>query len=176
MASPNQPSPAPSSSVSPAPTPGHVLAARAVDAMADKKATDITVLDLRGVTGMADFFVLGTGHSDIQVRAIANAVMDGIEEDYGERPWKREGLETLRWVLLDYVDLVVHVFVPERRAHYDIERLWGEATAETVPPGGDAADVALLQHLLDGAAATSDGASDEDASVENESDEDATEA
>jgi ribosome-associated protein len=116
--------------------------------MADKKATEIAVLDLRGVTGMADFFVLCTGHSDLQVRAIANAVMDGIEEDYGERPWKREGMDTLRWVLLDYVDLVVHVFVPDRREHYDIERLWGEAEMDTVPPDGDASDVDLLQRLL----------------------------
>ena len=128
---------------------GHVLAAHAVDAMADKKAKDITVIDLREVSNMADFFVVGTGESDLQVRAIANGVMDHIEEECEERPWKREGLDHLRWVLLDYVDLVVHVFLPGRRDHYRIERLWGEADRDTVPEDGDASDVELLQTLLD---------------------------
>ena len=148
MATPNQTS-APSSSVSASEhASSPLLAARAVDAMADKKATDITVLDLREVTGMADFFVIGTGHSDLQIRAIANGVMDALEEDHDEQPWKREGLDSLRWVLLDYVDVVIHVFAPDRREHYDIERLWGEADRETVPASGDASDVALLQRLL----------------------------
>ena len=128
---------------------GHVLAAHAVDAMADKKAKDITVIDLREVSNMADFFVVGTGESDLQVRAIANGVMDHIEEECEELPWKREGLDHLRWVLLDYVDLVVHVFLPSRRDHYRIERLWGEADRDTVPEDGDVSDVELLQDLLD---------------------------
>ncbi|WP_022836145.1 ribosome silencing factor [Salisaeta longa] len=129
---------------------GYELAAYAVDAMADKKATDIVVLDLRSISSMADFFVIGTGHSDLQVRAIANGVMDDIEEICDETPWHKEGLDHRQWVLLDYVDLVVHVFSAERREHYNIERLWGEATAEEVPTDGDAADVALLQQLLRG--------------------------
>jgi len=128
---------------------GPVLAAHAVEAMADKKAKDITVIDLRDVSNMADFFVVGTGESDLQVRAIANGVMDRIEETCEERPWKREGLDHLRWVLLDYVDVVVHVFLPSRREHYRIERLWGEAARDTVPEGGDVSDVELLQDLLD---------------------------
>lgn len=157
MASPNQTSASSASSsvTSADTTPGYVLAAHAVNAMADKKATDITVLDLRGVTSMADFFVIGTGHSDVQVRAIANAVMDELEDAYGEQPWRREGMERLQWVLLDYVDLVVHVFTPDRREHYDIERLWGEAESETVPTNGDASDVGLLQHLLNESPAAS---------------------
>ncbi len=152
MASPNQTSsPAPSSRP-PAPrNDSPTLAARAIDAMADKKADGIVILDLRAVSGMADFFVLGTGGSDLQVRAIANGVMDALKDDLDERPYRREGLENLQWVLLDYVDVVVHVFSPERRAHYQIERLWGDADAETVPPEGDAADVTLLQRLLRGA-------------------------
>jgi len=151
MASPNQ---TPSPSSSPSPTrksprnPGYVLAARAVDAMADKKASDITILDLRGVSGMADFFVIATGDSDLQIRAIANGVRDLIEEECDERPWKEEGTDALQWVLLDYVDLVVHVFTPQKREHYGIERLWGEATSETVPDDGDASDVQLLQDLM----------------------------
>lgn len=125
-----------------------MLAAHAVNAMADKKAKDITVIDLRDVSNMADFFVVGTGESDLQVRAVANGVMDRIEEECDERPWKREGLDHLRWVLLDYVDLVVHVFLPSRREHYRLERLWGEAERETVPSEGDVSDLDLLQDLL----------------------------
>jgi ribosome-associated protein len=106
------------------------------------------VIDLREVSNMADFFVIGTGESELQVRAIANGVMDRIEEECDERPWKREGLEHLRWVLLDYVDVVVHVFLPSRRDHYRIERLWGEADRETVPEDGDGSDVELLQNIL----------------------------
>lgn len=128
-------------------SPPHVLAARAVDAMAEKKASDITVIDLREVSNMADFFVLATGDSDLQVRAIANGVMDHIEDECGERPWKKEGLDHLRWVLLDYVHVVVHVFLPSRREHYRIERLWGEADTETVPEDGDASDVDLFSRL-----------------------------
>jgi len=149
MASPDQSSTAePSVRRTPRNT-GPVLAAHAVDAMADKKAKDVTVIDLRDVSNMADFFVVGTGESDLQVRAIATGVMDRIEEECDERPWKKEGLDHLRWALLDYVDLVVHVFLPSRREHYRIERLWGEADRDTVPENGDASDVELLQDLLD---------------------------
>ena len=149
MASPDQSSTAEPSVRRTPRNAGPVLAAHAVEAMADKKAKDITVIDLRDVSNMADFFVVGTGESDLQVRAIANGVMDHIEEVCEELPWKREGLDHLRWVLLDYVDLVVHVFLPGRRDHYRIERLWGEADRDTVPEDGDASDVELLQSLLD---------------------------
>lgn len=149
MASPNQTSSPPEPSTRRTPeNPGHVLAARAVDAMADKKTSDITVIDLRGVSSMADFFVLGTGESDLQVKAIANGVMDRIEEECGEQPWKREGTDHLQWVVLDYVDVVVHVFLPSKREYYQIERLWGEAESEIVPEEGDASDIDLLQDLL----------------------------
>lgn len=153
MASPNQPSSTTNADPSTRRSPrnaGPTLAAHAVNAMAEKKAKDITVIDLREVSNMADFFVIGTGESDLQVRAIANGVMERIEEACGERPWKREGMDHLRWVLLDYVDLVVHVFLPSRREHYRIERLWGEADRETVPDDGDVSDVELLQALLEG--------------------------
>lgn len=150
MASPDQPSSTAEPSVRRTPkNPGPVLAAHAVNAMADKKAKDITVIDLRDVSNMADFFVIGTGESDLQVRAIANGVMSQIEDECEELPWKREGLDHLRWVLLDYVDVVVHAFLPSRRDHYRIERLWGEADREEVPEGGDVSDVDLLQELLE---------------------------
>jgi len=125
-----------------------VLAARAVDAMADKRASDITVIDLREVSSMSDFFVLGTGESDLQVKAIANGITDEIEATCGEEPWKREGMDHLQWVVLDYVDVVAHIFLPQKREHYRIDRLWGEADSEVVPEDGDASDLDLLQDLL----------------------------
>ena len=149
MASPNQTSSPAEPSLRRTPeNPGHLLAARAVDAMADKKASDVTVIDLRDVSSMADFFVLGTGESDRQVKAIANGIMDHIETECEERPWKREGMDHYRWVLLDYVHVVVHVFLPSKRDHYRIERLWGEAESEKIPEDGDASDLDLLQELL----------------------------
>ena len=123
--------------------PARELAAFAVEAMQSKKATDITVIDLRDVSGVTDFFVLGTGGSDIQVRAIAEAVRQQLKEQADERPWKREGTQHNQWVVLDYVDLVVHVFDRERREYYDLERLWGDAPVEHV--ADDAETVALLQ-------------------------------
>jgi ribosome-associated protein len=152
MASPDQPSvdESPVDKKRTPRNPGHVLAAHAVDAMADKKASDITVLDLREVGGMSDFFVICTGDSDLQVRAIARGVQERIEETCEERPWKKEGLDHLQWVLLDYVDLVVHVFIKSKREHYNIERLWADADTETVPEDGDASDVELLQQLMSG--------------------------
>ena len=133
------------------------LASHAVDAMLDKKAHDVVVLDLRGVSGVAEFFVLGTGSSDLQVRAIANAVEAQIEETCDERPWHTEGTDHLKWVLLDYVDLVVHIFSEEKREHYDLERLWGEAESEHVPEEGDASDVALLEEAVQAARRAGNG-------------------
>ena len=148
MASPNQPSSAEPSVRRTPDNPSPVRAAQAVDAMADKRALDITVIDLREVSCMADFFVIATGESDLQVKAIANGIMDQIEEECGETPWKREGMDHLQWVVVDYVDVVAHIFLPEKRDHYRIDRLWGEADSEIVPEDGDASDLDLLQDLL----------------------------
>ena len=115
------------------PTPGRVLAQHAIEAALDKRALDVTVMDLRGVSGEVDYFVLATGESDLQIRAIVDGVVDAIREHAGERPISREGQPgTSRWIVLDYFDLAVHVFDPELRAHYDLERLWGDAPMETV--------------------------------------------
>jgi ribosome-associated protein len=123
--------------------PARELAALAVEAMQSKKAVDITVIDVRDVSGVTDYFVIGTGESDIQVRAIAEAVREQVKEEIGERPWKREGTQHNQWVVLDYVNVVVHVFDRERRAYYDLERLWGDAPTERVAE--DADTVELLQ-------------------------------
>lgn len=148
MASPNQTSSADPTVHRTPENPSPVLAARVVDAMADKRASDITVIDLQGVTSMADFFIIATGESDLQVKAIANGITDLIEEECGEQPWKQEGTDHLQWVVLDYVNVVAHIFLPEKREHYRIDRLWGEADSETVPEDGDASDLDLLQDLL----------------------------
>lgn len=127
------------------PNPAHVLAAHAVDAMFDKKAHDVTVMDMRKVSGVADFFVIGTGDSDLQIRAVADAIRERIGEQCDERPWHTEGTNNWQWVLLDYVDVVAHIFSPEKRTFYDLERLWGDAPMERLPDEGAATDVELLQ-------------------------------
>ncbi len=96
-----------------------------------KKAHDVTILDLRKVTDMADFFVVCSADSDIQVKAVADAVIDGMEE-LGMEAWHKEGLTQRQWVLVDYVDVVVHVFHREARKFYGLEKLWGDAKIETV--------------------------------------------
>jgi ribosome-associated protein len=116
-------------------TPAADLARLAIDAILDKKGREVAVLDLRGISGVADLFVIATSDSDVQTRAIADAVQQKIREEANERPWKKEGLDSLKWVLLDYVDVVVHVFDEEKRAYYDLERLWGDAPSEDVPDG-----------------------------------------
>ncbi len=124
-----------------------MLAAHAIDAALAKKAHDITVLDMRAVSGVADYFVVCTGESDLQVKAIFEAVEDRIKAQCQERPWHVEGADHRQWVLLDYVDLVVHVFIPEKRAFYSLERLWGDAPLERVPD--DAASAEAVQLLQD---------------------------
>ncbi len=124
--------------------PVHELARYAVDGIQSKKGRDIVLMDMRSVSGVADLFVLCTGTSDLQVKAIVDAVREGIKEATGERAWHVEGQAGLQWVLLDYVDLVVHVFSQEKRAFYDLERLWGDAPMETVQEEADASALALL--------------------------------
>ncbi len=115
------------------PTSGRDLARIALDAALSKRALDVTVMDLRGISGEVDYFVLATGESDLQIRAIVDGIVDAIRERAGERPMSKEGQPgTNRWIVLDYFDLAVHVFDRELRAHYDLERLWGDAPAETV--------------------------------------------
>ena len=117
------------------PVPGRDLARLAVDAALDKKAKDVAVMDLRGISGEVDYFVICTGESDLQIRAIVDAVVDRIRSEAGERPVSREGEPgSAKWVVLDYFDLAVHVFATEQRAYYDLERLWGDAPTHHLQP------------------------------------------
>jgi ribosome-associated protein len=91
-----------------------------------KKADDVKILDLRKLTGITDFFVICTAYSDTQVKAIADAVIDGAKK-MGENVWHKEGMSLKSWVLLDYVDVVVHIFLKDVRKFYGLEKLWGDA-------------------------------------------------
>lgn len=133
--------------------PAHVLAAHAVDAMIDKKARDITVMDMRQVSGVADYFVICTGDSDLQIKAVADAIRERIREQCDERPWHTEGANHRQWVLLDYVDVVAHIFNQEKRQFYDLERLWGDAPSEDVADDATSTDVQLLQKAAETSAA-----------------------
>ncbi len=107
-------------------------AQRAAQLCLDMKANDVLLLDLRGVTDMADYFVIASGTSDTHVRSIGEHVMAEMKK-VGLSVHHTEGLQQGRWVLLDFFDFVVHVFTPETRTFYDLERLWGSATRVEVP-------------------------------------------
>ncbi len=105
----------------------------AIRAAEDKKADDLTVLDLRKAAGFTDYFVLASGNNARQVRAIADAVIDTLAAD-GVRPAHVEGYDRSEWILLDYFDFIVHVFAPETRMFYGLERLWGNAERVELSP------------------------------------------
>jgi len=104
----------------------------AVRAAEDKKAEDITVLDLRNAHGFTDYFVICSGTNSRQIRAIADAVVDALVAD-GQKAAHIEGYDRSEWVLVDYFDFIVHVFSPDTRAFYDLERLWGTAERVDIP-------------------------------------------
>ena len=111
----------------------------AASAAMSRRAEDGVILDLRELDGFTDFFAIFSGNSDIQVEGISQAVLEELETNWAQKPWHQEGTRRADWILLDYVDFVVHVFLSERRAYYNLERLWGEAErielpALTVPP------------------------------------------
>jgi ribosome-associated protein len=109
----------------------HALARKIGHLLSDKKALDIIILDVRGMTSYADYFVVASGESDRQVSAMAEHVLVKVKED-GVRPVGTEGTETGQWVLLDFGEVVAHLFLAEMRAHYDLEGLWADAQREKV--------------------------------------------
>jgi ribosome-associated protein len=109
----------------------------AAEAAQSKKAEDVVALDLRELEGVADYFLICSAQSELQVKAIAEAVEEKLRQS-GMRPWHVEGREGRRWVLLDYVEMVVHVFHHRTREYYLLERLWGDA--RKVELGLEAAD------------------------------------
>ena len=97
----------------------------------DRKAIDIVVLDLRGVVGYTDYFVICTGNTERQTKAIHDAIHRDLKAR-GILPQRVEGEREARWILMDYLDCVAHVFTPETRGFYRLEQLWGEAPARSV--------------------------------------------
>ncbi len=98
----------------------------ALEAAAEKKARDGIVLELKGLTTFTDYFVIVTGETDVHIRAVADAVEEALSKA-GEHMHHIEGYEDARWVLLDYGDVIVHIFSPEAREFYALELLWGDA-------------------------------------------------
>jgi ribosome-associated protein len=109
--------------------------ALAVKAAEDKKAENLVVLDLRKAAGFTDYFLICSGTNARQIRAIADSVVEALAAE-GEKPAHVEGYDRSEWILLDYFDFIVHVFAPETRAFYGLERLWGNA--DEIPAGDDA--------------------------------------
>jgi ribosome-associated protein len=108
----------------------------------DKKAVDIVALDLRGVAGYTDFFLICSGGSDRQAKAIHDGIATGLKREHGVFPRRVEGLPEGRWVLMDYLDVVVHIFTPDVRDHYRLEALWGDVPRVALAlPGPPAAAV-----------------------------------
>jgi len=108
------------------------LALKAAQLADSKKAQDIVILRLAEVADFVDYFVVCTAQSETQINAVVDAILDGLEKD-DLKVWNSEGRGTRSWVLLDYVDVVVHVFLPQTRSFYALERLWGDAPAESYP-------------------------------------------
>ena len=108
------------------------LAEWAAGYAADTKALDLVELDLRGVLGYTDYFVIATGNTDRQTRAIHDRIHQGMKNEHGILPRRVEGLAEGRWILMDYLDAVVHIFTPEARHYYRLEQLWGEAPKRAV--------------------------------------------
>jgi ribosome-associated protein len=98
----------------------------------DRKALEIVQLDLRAIIGYTDYFVICSGRSERQTKAIHAAIHEGMKAQYGRLPQRVEGVSGARWILMDYLDVVVHVFTPETRKYYRLEQLWGEAPMQAV--------------------------------------------
>ncbi|MFO7630818.1 MAG: ribosome silencing factor [Prochlorococcaceae cyanobacterium] len=101
------------------------LALLAAEACDDRKAVDIRLIRVDEVSSLADWFVICSGLTDVQVRAIARSVEDRLEQETGRLPLRREGQREGRWVLLDYGEVIVHVLTPSERSYYDLEAFWG---------------------------------------------------
>jgi ribosome-associated protein len=110
----------------------NVLAERVAAYASDAKAIDPVELDLRDVLGYTDYFVICTGNTDRQAKAIHDRIHEGLKKEHGILPRRVEGLSEARWILMDYLDVIVHVFTPDAREFYRLEQLWGEAPKRAV--------------------------------------------
>lgn len=108
-----------------------VLAHACARMMLEKKALDIRILDIRKLTDFAKYFVIGSATSDIHLKSVADAVVDGAAEE-GIKPYKSEGWQNNQWIIIDYVDVVVHLLLSEAREFYNIEKIWADAVVTQV--------------------------------------------
>jgi ribosome-associated protein len=114
-------------------TPSEKLSEVVVKGMQEKKASDIVVMDLRKVkNAVADYFVICSGSSDTQIDAIAESIDEEVSKTLKQNPWHQEGKTNKEWLLIDYVDVVAHVFKKDRRDFYSLEKLWGDAEIVSV--------------------------------------------
>ena len=107
------------------------LVDRIAEIASDKKAADITILDVHEIVGYTDYFLICSGNTERQTKAIHDGIRDGLKSD-GVLPRRVEGERQARWILMDYLDCVVHIFTPETRGYYRLEQLWGEAPARSI--------------------------------------------
>jgi ribosome-associated protein len=114
------------------PAESRELADQIAELAADKLAIDVIVLDLQGVIGYTDFFVICSGNTERQTKAIHDGIHQGMKHDHSVLPRRVEGLGEARWILMDYLDVIVHVFTPDARDYYRLEQLWGEAPRRAV--------------------------------------------
>lgn len=115
-----------------------MLADIIVHGMQEKKAGEIVKLDLAGIpNSITDYFIICHGNSRSQVEAIAESIQAEVKKAVGENPWHKEGYENAEWILLDYFDVVAHVFQPESRAFYQLEKLWADAVRTDIAPKTD---------------------------------------
>jgi ribosome-associated protein len=114
--------------------PGELVAEIARYA-ADKKAVDVVELDLRGVVGYTDYFLVCSGNTARQAKAIQDSILEGLKHEHGMMPRRVEGTPQGGWILIDYIDVVVHIFTPQAREFYRLEQLWGEAPARVAGSG-----------------------------------------
>ncbi len=99
-----------------------------VKGMKERKAKNVTIMDLREVkNAVADYFILCSGTSDTQLDAISESIEEEVYKTIKENPWKKEGKNNKEWILIDYVDVVAHIFKPDKRSYYALEEMWGDA-------------------------------------------------
>jgi len=115
------------------PASAEILSKYIVKGIQEKKGIDIVILNLKGVSNaIAEYFVICTGTSDTQLDAIAGSIEKEVSEGASEKPWHREGFQNKEWILIDYVNVVVHVFKKEVRSFYGLEDLWGDAEVKQI--------------------------------------------
>lgn len=110
-----------------------ILSEAVIQGMKERKASDIVLIDLRNIgNAVTDYFVICSGNSDTQIDAISDSVEDEVYKSTSDNPWRKEGKENREWILMDYGNVVVHIFRKDRREFYALEKLWGDAIITSI--------------------------------------------